>query len=669
MTAYLDWESELTLQQVFAASDPFSYPSFSSPYDSDSSSNKGDSKLAYLTHLTQDNGRAALMLEGSEASMTPTSFNLRTKISEYGGKPYCWSGKDVIFANQSDQCLYRQSVIEGVNGGVTSEPVRISPISDAQTLMYSDVWTLTDSVVLAVVERQTEGAENQSSIAWINPNQPDHEPQVLVSGADFYSNLVIDTKTKRIAWVQWNHPGMPWDKNQVWVAEYVCNDSDVKEPCLQIEREHQVELDQTACACQLMFANNGRLFFSADFAGAPADSENNFWNIFAYSCIEKSLMPVTKLQYEFGYPHWVYGDSRIAQYDPNTLLTIASTVAGDVLYAIDQDFLEVSTVNGFGLENSHTLKGLVADGQGKAAVMVMQSDQNPSLIQLHGAIQSLIIRTIVDSTAYEGSTSIAQHFAFATRDGEQAFGFYYPPVNANYECEGPPPLIVMVHGGPTSRAYGYFDIQKQFWTSRGFALFDVNHRGSSGYGREYRDALYDRWGEIDATDIVDGVQFLIEQGQADASKICIRGKSAGGYAVLRALTEYPEIFKAGACYYGIGNLATLAGVTHKFEKFYTDRLIGEQYDPVLAQGTDSLYYQRSPINKVANLQSAMIVFQGLQDKVVPPELAQEMVAALKAAKLEYSYVEYADEGHGFRQAANNIDAWGKELAFYKKVLS
>ena len=191
MTAYLDWESELTLQQVFAASDPFSYPSFSSPYDSDSSSNKGDSKLAYLTHLTQDNGRAALMLEGSEASMTPTSFNLRTKISEYGGKPYWWSGKDVIFANQSDQCLYRQSVIEGVNGGVTSKPVRISPISDAQTLMYSDVWTLTDSVVLAVVERQTEGAENQSSIAWINPNQPDHEPQVLVSGADFYSNLVL----------------------------------------------------------------------------------------------------------------------------------------------------------------------------------------------------------------------------------------------------------------------------------------------------------------------------------------------------------------------------------------------------------------------------------------------------------------------------------------------
>jgi len=681
MTDYLNWQSDLTLEQVFAASNPFSYPDFSS--------GSSPSQLVYLSHLNQDNGRAALMIADRDQCISPTPYNLRTKISEYGGKPYWLVGDDVIFANQSDQCLYRHSLFDG-----TSKPVRISPAPSNQTLMYSDVLVLGDSALLAIVEQEIEGVENQSYIGLLNPNQPDVAPKVLVEGADFYSNLVVDIRTKKLAWVQWNHPYMPWDSNQVWVADYETTDltstelvskGDESESLesdkpkitgVQITDQHRISLDESACVCQLFFANNGRLFFSADFADAKSQSSKNFWNIYSYSCVEKIVSPVTELHYEFGYPHWVYGDSRIAQYDANTLLTIGSSAEGDILYAIDQDSLAVQVVRGFELEHQHTLKALVANGQSEAAMMLLKADQPPDLIRLSGENspdknESPVVSISISSPEYDGTVSASDHFAFPTRDGEQAYGFYYPPVNINYADLdlGPPPLIVMVHGGPTSRAYGYFDIQKQFWTSRGFALFDVNHRGSSGYGRHFRDALYGQWGERDAADIVDGLQHLIGLRRADPERICIRGKSAGGYAVLRALTEYPQVFKAGACYYGIGNLATLAEVTHKFEKFYTDRLVGEQYNAAQATRTNSAFYQRSPINKIAELRSAMIVFQGLQDKIVPPTVAREVICALKDADLEHSYVEYADEGHGFRQAANNIDAWDKELAFYRKVLN
>jgi len=199
-------------------------------------------------------------------------------------------------------------------------------------------------------------------------------------------------------------------------------------------------------------------------------------------------------------------------------------------------------------------------------------------------------------------------------------------------------------------------------------MASINHRGSSGYGRQFRDSLYGEWGEGDASDIVDGILYLIEQKKVDPSRVCIRGKSAGGYAVLRALTEYPEVFRVGACYYGIGNLLTLAESTHKFEKHYTDRLIDEVFDAIFATSLESKFYQRSPINKMSQLKSAMILFQGSLDRVVPPSVAQEVVEVLKSAGIDHDYVEYPNEAHGFKRLENNIDAWQKELQFYQRIL-
>lgn len=252
-----------------------------------------------------------------------------------------------------------------------------------------------------------------------------------------------------------------------------------------------------------------------------------------------------------------------------------------------------------------------------------------------------------------------------------AHGYYYIPHNPRFTAPDGhlPPLLVMVHGGPTSRATRSLDLSRQYWTGIGFAVFDINHRGSTGHGRRYRQYLLGRWGQVDIDDIVDGIDFLVNQSLVDPAKIIIRGKSAGGYTVLRALTQYPNYFCAGGCYYGIGNLSTLTAKTHKFESNYTDRLIGETYDEADAKAKDSEYYKRSPINFIHRVVSPTILFQGLDDPVVPPDLSREVVDVLAAHNIDHEYVEYPGEGHGFRKSETNIDALQKETLFYQRILA
>ena len=673
MSDFLAWQSSLSLEQVFSSSDSFSYPvSYGGGF-------------FYLTQLKNEKSRSALMFskDGETRCVTPAPFNLRTKVSEYGGKPFWLFGDQLYFANQADQCLYKQTITTNGDQCVLSEPQRVSPkATDDAVFMYTDLVKVSDSLLLCIIEcaKPSKADENKSYLATMDVNQADKAPVVVEQGADFYSNLVFSKQTNAVAWVQWQHPAMPWDANQLYTAQITVENGDVS-----ILDKSQVELDQSASVCQLLFANNGALFFSADFnrnvviADGAKDSKalnssSDFWNVYCYehSKPDAQAIQVTKEILEFGYPHWQYGDARIVQYNESTLLTVGSAPSGDQLFLIDQDTLAVKPM----LKTNSTIQSLSSNANGSALMVELPADKGARLVQfenheLNKFESQVLLKNEIPLSA--DNVSLAEHIGFTTKEGDQAFGFYYPPTNSDYVDAAfssmAPPLIVMVHGGPTARAYGHFDIQKQFWTSRGFALFDVNHRGSSGYGRVYRDALYDQWGEVDCQDIIDGIEHLIDQGKADANSICIRGKSAGGYAVLRALTEHPEVFKVGACYYGIGNLATLADTTHKFEKHYADRLIGEEYDEAAAKQTDSRFYQRSPIHKVSQLKSAMIVFQGLQDKVVPPEVAHEVVSVLKQSGVDHEYVEYSDEAHGFRQVNNNIDAWTKELAFYRRVLA
>ena len=654
MTGYLDWQSSLSLEQVFSAGSAFSYPTLVSAMPG---------VLLYLTAIKEEQGRSALMLfdGSSHTCITPPELNLRTKVNEYGGKPFWLKDQHLIFANQNDQCLYQQRI--SLHGATSPERLSM-PASDA-TCMYTDVCRVTDDHLICIVEQAEHGMENRMSIASMSLSQPGAMLCTLIEGADFYSNLVVSPDRSQIAWVQWNHPHMPWDANTLCIAEVTFAEEAVIHAC------RRVPLQEGASVCQLLFASNGRLFFSADFPGGSG--VDDFWNVFAYDPVDHTVTRVSHEQLEFGYPHWVYGDHRIVQVDEHTLLTVGSATEKDTLFRIDIDSYEMSAVRAQGCHYQQ----LNSDGCGHVTMVQRDLDSGPTMIT--GTLDGKVLqsRSLMQRNHRWHDISVAEHISYETQDGGTAHAFYYPPCNSQFQDQTDalekPPLIVMVHGGPTARAYGYFDIQKQFWTSRGFALLDVNHRGSSGYGRTFRDALYQHWGEMDTRDIIDAIEAIVASGKADRERICIRGKSAGGYAVLRALTEYPQYFKAGACYYGIGNLVTLADVTHKFEKFYTDRLIDEVFEAGIFKAgaelpTDNRYVQRSPIHRIEQLQSAMIVFQGLLDKVVPPSVAQEVIDVLKSLNLPYQYVEYADEGHGFRQTENNIDAWRKELSFYQQHL-
>lgn len=657
MIDFLDWKSDISLDQVFAQADAISYPHL---LNSDS----GD--LLYLTALKEEKSRAALMLQSTQGTrcITPSPFSLRTKVNEYGGKPYWVFDKEIIFANQADQCLYRQVLEEG---GV-SEPSRLTPQSDGRTLsMYTDVNRVGEDHYIAILESenlQDPSTENVMCIAVLNAAQNPLEATALIHGADFYSNLVISKDARRVAWVQWNHPNMPWDETELWVAEV-----SQKNGQLQLVNSVCVALGDGASVCQLIFSEQGQLFFSADY---PTNTcEPNYWNVHCFDFDSGQTTQTSDQALEFGYPHWVYGDQRVVQINDHTLLLVGSAPEDDRLFALDTRSLKLTQLNN-NRGTSATTQHLSSDGKGKFIAVQLDKDRSHKLIEAELLNGELVYRDRVAAQVALKSPSIAEHVHYKTRDGAEAYGFFYPPSNPVCQSKTDPalkpPLIVLVHGGPTARAYGHFDIQKQFWTSRGFALFDVNHRGSSGYGRKYRDALYQHWGELDASDIIDGIEMLIDAGKVDRERVCIRGKSAGGYAVLRALTEYPDYFKAGACYYGIGNLVTLAETTHKFEKCYTDRLIGETFDRKSASYSSSRFYQRSPIHKMDQVKSAMIIFQGLMDKVVPPSVAQEVIDVLRNTGVEHAYVEYEGEGHGFRQTETNIDAWGKELEFYQRVL-
>ncbi len=674
---YLDWQSPLSLEEVFGKKTSFEYPSILNRDQTLFLERSNDDNRTIVTRLTR--GRDGNQHINKFDAITPAPFSLQTRVNEYGGKPYWVFDSSIVFANQVDQCLYRQELI----GNDFSAPKRVSFLpDDQQTFMFTDVHQYCDSHYLAIIEVERSDVPHANNAMFIGAisDDPDVPPYPLVEGANFYSNFVINPSQNRVAWVQWNHPNMPWDDTQLFSADVVQHHG---RPVLKNVSQINVSGSGSvgASVCQLLFASDQRLFFSADYRldGTQTDNDgeiskgsHDYWNVHVFDFSNQELIRVTSEYAEYGYPHWVYGDHRIVRLSNTEILTVVSEPCGDRIVKIDQQTLEARPFQM--IDQPCTIQHLHSDGQGSCVFELLPFDESPSLVKFESsrsASEFELVRLIEADTA-RVETSPAIHMTFADQDGVKAHGFYYMPVNSSQQAitnaKALPPLLVMVHGGPTARAYGHFDLQKQFWTSRGFAILDVNHRGSSGYGREFRDALYGQWGEHDTNDIVSAINALIEQQKVDANRICIRGKSAGGYAVLRALTEYPDTFRAGACYYGIGNLVTLAEATHKFEKHYTDRLVDEVFNPTVANTPDSQFFQRSPINKMSQLNSAMIVFQGGLDRVVPPSVAQEIIGVLQDADVDHQYVEYPNEAHGFKRPENNIDAWQKELDFYRRVL-
>jgi dipeptidyl aminopeptidase/acylaminoacyl peptidase len=606
----------------------------------------GDGAIWWAEGRPTEGGRVVLMRrppDGEPETVTPAGTNVRTRVHEYGGGAWRLAGPDlVLFVDFSDQRLYRLRLGE--------EPVAISPAPPSPgALRYADMQLSPDGeTVVCVRERDVEGGgEPVNEI--VSLSLGGGEPQVLASGRDFYSFPRISPDGACLAWTCWDHPNMPWDGTELWVA-----------PLEDSGEERLVAGGAEESVFQPEWGPDGLLHFVSDRDG--------WWNLYrarnpgaALSGEEGALVQLTEERADLAHPQWLFGGATYAFLESGAIACVHCAGGEERLFLLRPEGWEPANL---GLPfTSFGFPALSAGGERVA--FAAASPESEAAIVVHDVErgETEVVRSASEDPVDPAYVSRPRPVEFPTGDGETAYGFYYPPANPEFEApEGElPPLIVESHGGPTSHATPALDREFLYWTSRGLGVVDVNYRGSSGHGREYRNKLRGTWGVVDNEDCVNAARHLAEQGEADGARLAIRGGSAGGYATLCALT-FHDGFAAGASYYGVADAEALARDTHKFESRYLDRLIGPY--PEQAE----LYRERSPIHHVERLRSPVILFQGLEDEVVPPNQAETMVAALERNGVPHAYLAFEGEQHGFRKAETNIRCLEAELYFYGRIM-
>ena len=610
---------------------------------------------------------------GASRDVLPDGFSARTRVHEYGGGAWFVHAEDdgsvtLFFSNWADQRLHRLDRAGGPDAG---SPVAITPEpAEPHGFRFADGQVRSDGhggrwVICVREAHGVEGATEARNELVVLPADGSSEPRVLVGGdggPDFVSSPRLSPDGSMLAWVQWRHPQMPWDRSELWVADLELA-GDGGAPTLGRPTLVAGAPDAPAEAItQPEWSPEGRLHFVSDADG--------WWNLFAFPEGARpdlgAAVQLTAFELEMAQPLWVFGQS-----------SYCFTPSGDIVGAWRGDGVDrLGWLDrpAFGvlepLTSSYTsIDGLVA-GDGVVAAIAASFDREPAIVTITdpGTTERFtpadvqVRRPPRDLGLDPAWFSLPEHIDFATTHDERAYALYYPPANPDHvgpEGEAPP-LVVMIHGGPTSAARPMLSLSVQYWTSRGFAVADVNYRGSTGYGRPYRDSLNGRWGLVDVDDCVSVARHLSAEGLVDGSQLAIRGGSAGGYTVLCALAFHAE-FTAGCSLYGVADLEALALDTHKFESRYLDGLVGPYPE------RQDLYVARSPIHHTEQLDTPLLILQGLEDEVVPPAQAEMMVAALKANGVPHAYLAFEGEQHGFRQAANIRRALESELYFYSRV--
>ncbi|MGB9751504.1 MAG: peptidase [Roseiflexus castenholzii] len=591
--------------------------------------------IYWLEGRPAEGGRVVVVrrtADGAIADVTPQGFNVRTRVHEYGGAPYTVDQGMVYFSNFADQRLYCQ------RPGAAPEP--ITP----ETL-----WRYADFEVdrrrnrlIGVREDHSGSGEAVNTIVAISLDGA-AEQRVLVSGADFYANPRLSPDGQWLAWLSWNHPNMPWDAAELWVAP-------VREDGMPGAAE-RIAGGPDDAAFQPAWGPDGALFFVAERTG--------WWNLYRWhNGVVHALCP---MEAECGLPLWVFGARTYAVESADRLVCTYIERGEHKMALLDARNGNLTPLDlpfsDFGFTGPRATGGRV--------VFVGASPAAPAaLVMLDLASGALTtVRRSMEMQIDPGFISTPQVIEFPTEGGVTAFGFYYPPRNRDFLApEGEkPPLLVLSHGGPTGATSASFDPGIQFWTSRGIAVMDVNYGGSTGFGRAYRQRLDGRWGIVDVDDCCNAAMYLVAQGLADPERQIIAGGSAGGYTTLAALT-FRHVFKVGASFYGVSDLEALARDTHKFESRYLDRLVGPYPERV------DIYHARSPIYHIERLNCPVIFLQGLEDKVVPPDQSERMAAALRTKGIPVAYLAFEGEQHGFRKAETIIRALEAELYFYARIL-
>ena len=575
--------------------------------------------------------------DSKTTDVTPSPFNVRTRVHEYGGGAFAIKDGTVYFSNFADQRLYKQTP--------SGEPQPLTPVAD---LRYADaVVDLQRERIICVQEDHTKGdREPANSLVSISLNN-DEDIQVLASGCDFYASPRLSPDASQLAWISWNHPNMPWDSTQLWVAPINPDGSLGEAECVAGGADKSI--------FQPEWSPDGVLYFVSDRSG--------WWNLYRWlpPMPEGGLggvEPLCPMDAEFGLPQWVFGMSTYGFESANRIICSYTKKGSWQLASLDLQTKQLEVI-----ETPYTDISSLQVASGRAVFIAGSATEPTAIVQMDLATQQIeVLRRSSQLKIEPGYLSTPQEIPFPTENGLIAYAFFYPPQNQDYTPPKgeKPPLLVKSHGGPTASVSSTFNLKIQYWTSRGFGFLDVNYGGSTGYGREYRQRLNQQWGIVDVDDCANAAKYLAEQGLVDSERLAIAGGSAGGYTTLCALT-FRDVFKAGASHYGVSDLEALATDTHKFESRYLDGLIGPYPE------RKDLYEARSPIHFTDQLSCPAIFFQGLEDKIVPPNQAEMMVAALKAKGLPVAYVAFEGEQHGFRRAENIKRALDGEFYFYSRV--
>ncbi len=568
---------------------------------------------------------------GANTDVTPAGYNARTRVHEYGGGHYAVEGGTVWFANFDDQRLYRQPRGAG--------PVAITPPADVR---HADL--LVDASrrrIFAVREDHTTGApEAVNTLVALDWNG-EREAITIAAGNDFYSTPRLSPDRNRLAWLTWNHPNMPWDGTELWVGELDADGSATS--------ARKVAGGEAESIFQPEWSTAGELYFVSD--------RNDWWNI--YRVRGDGDEPVCRRAAEFGTPQWNFGMTCYAFLGAHELACLYSDPGGGTKLGR----LDTTTGALKQIELLYTSLSSVAVSARRVALVAASPTLSERILVVDVDTGAQEVVKVSNSAHIDpGYFSIPHAIEFPTESELTAHAYYYPPKNKDHQAlpGEKPPLVVHCHGGPTSSTDSSFNLEFQYWTSRGFGIVDVNYGGSSGYGRAYRRRLEGNWGVVDVDDCINAARHLVERGLADGKRVAITGGSAGGFTTLVALTKR-DFFNAGASHFGVGDLTTFVKETHKFESHYLYTLIGPYPERA------DVYRDRSAVNFADHLNCPVILFQGLEDKVVPPSQAEEFVAVCQKKKLPYAYLTFAGEQHGFRQAKNIRRSIEGELYFYSQI--
>jgi dipeptidyl aminopeptidase/acylaminoacyl peptidase len=620
--SYGAWSSQLTTDVLLAGDLRLGTPAFVA------------GGLIWSERRPTEGGRTVLVRrdDGGEAEdLTPQDFDVRSRVQEYGGGAWWLVGESIVFSNDRDGRLYRQSL-------AGSDPVAITPEpSESRSLRYADGCAGMDVTTTFCVREshQAEGASEPVNEIVEIALDGSRKPRVIATGHDFYASPRLSPDGSELAWLSWDHPNMPWDETELWVA------------APDGEGAHIVAGGREESICTPDWSPEGVLHFVSD--------RSDWWNL--YSRGPAGPEPIAPIEAEIGEPAWVFGMQRYAFLGEGRIAVVVAGGGGDWLGVIEPGS---ATVDRLECDRVPVTASLAA-ADGRIAYSGGSRTKAGAIVTLDVAAgKEHVLRTAGGEIDGEW-ISLAREISFDA-EGGQSHALYYAPRNPDAEAPGDelPPLLVLSHGGPTARVTDELEFEIQYWTSRGFGVVDVNYGGSTGYGRAYRNRLQGRWGVIDVADCIAAVRHLADAGEVDGTRMAIRGGSAGGYTTLMALTT-TDAFAAGASYYGVGDAEALAKDTHKFESRYLDGLIGPYPE------AREIYLERSPITHVDGLSCPVILLQGLEDMVVPPAQAEQMIEALERKGIPYAYLAFEGEQHGFRKEATIRRAAEAELAFYGQI--